>query len=153
MANVTYVVQRGDTLRSIASKYNTTVSNLVKLNKIADPNKILVGETLIISGPAKTTSPSTTSTAKVTRFGAMSTNKKMLYATWDWTKDHTDYYQVYWGYTTGDGFTIRDRYEQSSIKQSTYSIPDHAVKVVFMVKPVAKKRKVTVNKKIGRAHV
>ena len=147
MANVTYVVKWGDTLRSIASKYNTTVSNLVKLNKIADPNKILVGETLIISGPAKTTSPSTTSTAKVTRFGAMSTNKKMLYATWDWTKDHTDYYQVYWGYTTGDGFTIRDRYEQSSIRQSTYSIPDHAVKVVFMVKPVAKKRKVTVNKK------
>lgn len=147
MANVTYVVQGGDTLRSIASKYNTTVSNLVKLNKIADPNKILVGETLIISGTAKTISPSTTSTAKVTRFGAMSTNKKMLYATWDWTKDHTDYYQVYWGYTTGDGFTIRDRYEQSSIKQSTYSIPDYAVKVVFMVKPVAKKKKVTANKK------
>ena len=147
MANVTYVVKWGDTLRSIASKYNTTVSNLVKLNNIADPNKILVGETLIISGTAKKTSPSTTSTAKVTRFGAMSTNKKMLYATWDWTKDHTDYYQVYWGYTTNDGFTIRDRYEQSSIKQSTYSIPDHAVKVVFMVKPVAKKKKVTVNKK------
>lgn len=147
MANVTYVVKWGDTLRSIASKYNTTVSNLVKLNNIADPNKILAGETLIISGTAKKTSPSTTSTAKVTRFGAMSTNKKMLYATWDWTKDHTDYYQVYWGYTTNDGFTIRDRYEQSSIKQSTYSIPDHAVKVVFMVKPVAKKKKVTVNKK------
>ena len=147
MPNVTYVVKWGDTLRSIASKYNTTVSNLVKLNNIADPNKILVGETLIISGTAKKTSPSTTSTAKVTRFGAMSTNKKMLYATWDWTKDHTDYYQVYWGYTTNDGFTIRDRYEQSSIKQSTYSIPDHAVKVVFMVKPVAKKKKVTVNKK------
>lgn len=147
MANVTYVVKWGDTLRSIASKYNTTVSNLVKLNKIADPNKIIAGETLIISGTAKKTSPSTTSTAKVTRFGAMSTNKKMLYATWDWTKDHTDYYQVYWGYTTNDGFTIRDRYEQSSIKQSTYSIPDHAVKVVFMVKPVAKKKKVTVNKK------
>ena len=147
MANVTYVVKWGDTLRSIASKYNTTVSNLVKLNNIADPNKILAGETLIISGTAKKTSPSTTSTAKVTRFGAMSTNKKMLYATWDWTKDHTDYYQVYWGYTTNDGFTIRDRYEQSSIKQSTYAIPDHAVKVVFMVKPVAKKKKVTVNKK------
>lgn len=147
MANVTYVVKRGDTLTSIASKYNTTVSNLVKLNNIANPNKILVGETLIISGTAKTTSPSTTSTAKVTRFGAISTNKKMLYATWDWTKDHTDYYQVYWGYTTNDGFTIRDKYEQSSIKQSTYSIPDHAVKVVFMVKPVAKKKKVTVNKK------
>lgn len=147
MANVTYVVKWGDTLASIASKYGTTVSNLVKLNNIADPYKILAGETLIISGTAKTTSPSTTSTAKVTRFGAMSTNKKILYATWDWTKDNTDYYQVYWGYTTNDGFTIRDKYEQSSIRQSTYSIPDYAVKVVFMVKPVAKKKKVKVNKK------
>ena len=41
MANVTYVVKWGDTLASIASKYGTTVSNLVKLNNIANPNKII----------------------------------------------------------------------------------------------------------------
>ena len=147
MANVTYTVKWGDTLTSIASKYNTTVSNLVKLNNIANPGLIYVGETLIISGAAKTTSPTTTSTAKVTGFGPMSTNKKMLFATWDWTKDHTDYYQVNWGYTTGDGFTIRDKYEQSSIRQSTYSIPDYAIKVTFMVKPVSKKHNVKRNGK------
>lgn len=35
-----YVVKRGDTLWSIAQKYNTTVAKLVELNKIQNPNLI-----------------------------------------------------------------------------------------------------------------
>ena len=53
MANTTYVVKKGDTLSKIASENNTTVDNLMSLNKLTDPNYIVVGQTLIISGSAK----------------------------------------------------------------------------------------------------
>lgn len=42
----TYVVKWGDTLSEIAVKYNTTVSKLVKLNNISNPDLIYAGETL-----------------------------------------------------------------------------------------------------------
>lgn len=42
----TYVVQSGDTLSGIASKFGTTVSNLVSLNNISNPNLIYVGQVL-----------------------------------------------------------------------------------------------------------
>ena len=44
----TYVVQRGDTLTYIASRFKTTVDELVKLNDIQNPNLIYVGEILKI---------------------------------------------------------------------------------------------------------
>lgn len=45
----TYTVQSGDTLSSIAEKFNTTVSNLISLNSISNPNLIYVGQVLKIS--------------------------------------------------------------------------------------------------------
>lgn len=39
-----YVVLKGDTLSSIANKYNTTVTKLIKLNKIKDANSIYIGQ-------------------------------------------------------------------------------------------------------------
>ena len=39
-----YVVKSGDTLSKIAKQYNTTYAALAKLNGIANPNKIYVGE-------------------------------------------------------------------------------------------------------------
>lgn len=41
-------VQPGDTLTSIASKYGTTVSEIVRLNDIKDPNFIRAGEKLYV---------------------------------------------------------------------------------------------------------
>lgn len=43
-----YTVKAGDTLSSIASKYKTTVSNLVKLNGIKNPNLIYVNQKIRI---------------------------------------------------------------------------------------------------------
>ena len=43
-----YTVKSGDTLSGIATKYKTTVDKLVKLNNIANPNKIYVGQKLRI---------------------------------------------------------------------------------------------------------
>ena len=46
---VYYVVKKGDTLSTIAKKYNTTYQAIAKLNGLADPNKIRVGQKLKIT--------------------------------------------------------------------------------------------------------
>lgn len=46
---ILYKVQKGDTLWEIAQKHNTTVSHLVQINNIKNPNMIYVGEILTIS--------------------------------------------------------------------------------------------------------
>ena len=43
-----YTVKRGDTLSAIAAKYGTTVSAIVKRNKIKDPRTIHAGQVLVI---------------------------------------------------------------------------------------------------------
>lgn len=44
----TYIIQRGDTLSSIAKKCNTTVSKIAKDNNIEDVNKIYAGQSIVI---------------------------------------------------------------------------------------------------------
>lgn len=51
----TYVVQRGDTLSSIAMRFGTSVQTLANLNDIQNPNLIYVGQTLTIPGVNTTT--------------------------------------------------------------------------------------------------
>lgn len=48
-ANNTYVVKRGDTVKNISSRYGITCSQLLKINKIRDPNVIKPGQSLKIS--------------------------------------------------------------------------------------------------------
>jgi LysM repeat protein len=43
-----YVVQPGDTLYSIAARFNTTVDAIARLNQISDPNRIYPGMLLQI---------------------------------------------------------------------------------------------------------
>ena len=47
---VVYVVKSGDTLSTIASKYNTTYQALAKYNNISNPNVIYVGQKIKIPG-------------------------------------------------------------------------------------------------------
>lgn len=54
----TYVVQWGDTLFSIAVRFNTTVQAIAQANNISNPNLIFAGQTLII--PTGGTVPPTT---------------------------------------------------------------------------------------------
>jgi lysozyme len=44
----TYTVKPGDTLWGISQKYGTTVTNLVRLNKIKNPNLIYAGDVLYV---------------------------------------------------------------------------------------------------------
>jgi LysM repeat protein len=56
----TYVVQPGDTLGSIARRFNTTVAAIASANGIVNPNLIFVGQVLVIptgSGPVPTPVP------------------------------------------------------------------------------------------------
>ena len=45
-----YYVQKGDTLRKIAAKFNTTVDAILKVNNIANPNVIYVGQAINLPG-------------------------------------------------------------------------------------------------------
>lgn len=54
---ITYIVKKGDTLSSIAKKYDTSVSALVSLNNLSNPNKISVGQVIKIK---KVESPTVT---------------------------------------------------------------------------------------------
>lgn len=46
-----YMVQSGDTLGKIAIHYNVSLDELIQANRITDPNRIEVGETLTIPAP------------------------------------------------------------------------------------------------------
>ena len=46
--SITYIVKKGDTLSAIANKYGTTYQKIAKDNNISNPNKISVGQKLII---------------------------------------------------------------------------------------------------------
>jgi LysM repeat protein len=45
---VSYTVQRGDTLSSIAHKTNAKTQDIINANKITDPTRLQVGQTLFI---------------------------------------------------------------------------------------------------------
>ena len=47
-ANQEYVVQAGDTLSRIATRFNTTVQAIVNANNLTNPNQLSVGQRLII---------------------------------------------------------------------------------------------------------
>lgn len=150
MANVTYTVKKGDTLSEIAVKYSTTVSKLMSLNpSIKNKDLIYIGQVLVISGTAATTTKNTASTPKITDWGVLSTNDHTIFACWSWDKDHTDHYDLRWEYATGDGHWWRaydgSDYTKTSNKYYHYTAPTGAVKVRFCMRAVAKTHKV--NKK------
>ena len=45
---IQYKIVRGDTLSHLARVYHTTVDELVRINHIADKNKIYAGDTILI---------------------------------------------------------------------------------------------------------
>ena len=137
----TYTVKWGDTLTAIAAKYNTTVNNLVKLNNIANPDYIVVGQVLKLSGTASSAKKNTSSKAEITVFGLQTNTTNVVYAVWTWDKSNTDKYQVKWEYNTGDKVWFIGNDSTVTAKQCTYSAPSNAISVRFRVKPIAKTKK------------
>lgn len=63
---ITYTVQRGDTLSEIASRYGTTVQEIVDINNIANPNLIYPGQTLRITTNSTVYGSETRGTGSIT---------------------------------------------------------------------------------------
>lgn len=55
METAVYTVRKGDTLFGIAQFFGTTVGNILRYNNIKDPNRIFIGQQLLI--PVDDTSP------------------------------------------------------------------------------------------------
>ncbi len=70
-ARLQYVVQCGDTLDTIAAKFNSTGADIAKENKITDPLSIKIGEVLTVRVNIATPTP--TATASITPVGAGAT--------------------------------------------------------------------------------
>ena len=62
-AKVTYVVQCGDTLDTIAAKFNSTSADIATLNKIKDPLSIQIGQSLQVRVNIVTPTPTVTAAA------------------------------------------------------------------------------------------
>lgn len=56
-STASYTIRRGDTLYSLARRYTTTVGVLMWLNGITDPNRIRVGQSLLVPGTGGTGAP------------------------------------------------------------------------------------------------
>jgi peptidoglycan endopeptidase LytE len=65
--STTYTVRSGNTLSGIASAFHTSISALVSLNHLANPNQLRVGQVLLISG-SPSPAPSSPSTNSGTRY-------------------------------------------------------------------------------------
>lgn len=91
----------------------------------------------------------TSNKATVTNIGLQSGTTRTVFATWTWTKENTDKYDVRWYYATGDGVRFIGSEQQVTITnaqlQSTYTAPENATLVKFQVKPISKTK--TVNNK------
>lgn len=133
----THTVVWGDTLSELAVRYGTTVKKLVELNDITDPDFIVVGQVLKLTG-TPTTSNNTTSTATIKVFGLQSGTDRTIYATWVWSKSNTENYNTIWYYDSGDGVWFVGSETPSNHKQSTYNAPANASRVKFKVKPISK---------------
>ena len=141
MAQVTYTVVKGDTLSAIARKYSTTVNAIVKLNpSIKDPNKIYVGQVLVISGEAATEKTNVSSKANVDYFALVSNTDREVYAGWTFDRADVDHYEYIWYYSWGVGQAPEIR-GTTEYKYCTQSFDDYVTHVSFIVRPVAKKKK------------
>lgn len=64
--SINYTVQRGDTLSEIASRYGTTVQEIVDINNITNPNIIYPGQELRILTNSTVTGQETRGTGSIT---------------------------------------------------------------------------------------
>jgi LysM repeat protein len=63
LAVATYIVKSGDSLSGIAYRHGVSLDALMKANNLTDPDYIMVGQSLVIPGPAVTPEPTPTATA------------------------------------------------------------------------------------------
>ena len=132
----TYTVKSGDTLYAIARKYNTTVSEIVKLNNLPNPDLIYVGQQLVISGEAVKEEASKSYLITPT-VGLQADTDRTLVARWDWTRDNTAHYEIRWWWGPEGQEGLLGEETTTTQKYAVYNAPSNAERVSFYVKPVA----------------
>lgn len=152
------VVEKGDTLSGIASKYGSYISGsgiygsggkletLTKINNISDANYIVVGQKIKLSGSADTVKSNVSNKVNIQLFGLQSNTDRTIFVSWTWDKSNTDHYLVRWYYATGDGIAFHGSDSNVNFKHATYSAPSNATKVQVYVKPISKTYKNKNNK-------
>ena len=145
MAQVTYVVQKGDTLSKIARKYGTTVKAIQALNPtlIKNVNYICTGWTIVVSGdPGKSVTASPTSYITDLKLGQLSNSEDTVLAVWSWKwHSKTDHYLLKWMYSWGIG-TYKTEERTTKDLCDTYSppslpgVPLDRMKVSVTVTPI-----------------
>lgn len=149
MATTTYTVKAGDTLWAIAQTYGTTYQELARINKIANPNLIYVGQVLTVGSSSDTSSIATPTTPKsityrvsVYAFGLQANSDRTVFIMWDFTKSNVKQYYADWYYDTGDGRWFVGPDDLVGSQQSTYNAPTNAKRVRVRVKPISTTHKV-----------
>ena len=165
----TYKVERGDTLWGICREHGSSIAGnsiqekintLVRLNGIANPNLIIVGQVLTLSegggsssGSSSSSSSSSSAPTAVTikLFGlqAQDTSGRAMYVTWSWSRANTSHYTVRWRYYADGVWWIGNESDTTSHEseycQSTYNAPSNAKKVRVSIKPISTTYKEKVN--------
>lgn len=141
--------ERGDSLWSIAQTYLGNGSRypyLAQINGISSPYIIFVGQKIKIkqTSVSSTTVKTNTSGNKaiIKAFGLQTNTDSTIFATWEWSKSHTENYRVIWYYDTGDNVWFVGTDSTVNERQSTYGAPSNAKRVRFAVKPISKTYKV-----------
>lgn len=67
--------------------------------------------------------------------GIQTGSDRTMYATWEWSQDHTESYSVKWWFETGDGFWYPTNETSTTDKICTYSAPSNATKVKVQIRP------------------
>lgn len=153
----TYTVKKGDTLSGIAQQNLSTigassiygenggVALLQKWNNISNPNYIVVGQVLHISNPGSdsgsgSTAPpaNTTNKPTINLFGLQSNTDSTIFASWTWSRENTESYEVMWYYDTGDGVWFVGTKTTTEYTHSTYNAPSNAKQIKFKVKAISK---------------
>lgn len=145
MAQVTYVVQKGDNLSKIARKYGTTVKAIQALNPtlIKNVNYICTGWTIVVSGdPGKSVTASPTSYITDLKLGQLSNSEDTVLAVWSWKwHSKTNHYLLKWMYSWGIG-TYKTEERTTKDLCDTYSppslpgVPLDRMKVSVTVTPI-----------------
>lgn len=142
-----YTVVWGDTLTSIAKRYNTTVSKLVQLNHIKNPDYIVVGQVLQVDGTATTPTKTTTNKVRIDVWGLVSGMGREMFVGWSCDLKNVDHYLVKWRYcieVNGKEKVCETEPSQSKVLYASYTPPfEEATRVQVAVKPVAKTREVS----------
>ncbi len=145
MAQVTYVVQKDDTLSKIAKKYGTTVKAIQALNPtlIKNVNYICVGWKIVVSGGSgESVTASPTSYVTDLKLGQLSNSENIVLAVWSWKwHSKTDHYLLKWMYSWGIG-TYKTEERTTKDLCDTYSppslpgVPLDRMKVSVTVTPI-----------------